>query len=275
MKIKLKKKDNQYAQVHVNMLRDRSLSLKAKGLGAVLESYSNDFEVSVKAIEIGSNDGVKAIKTAIKELEQGYYLFRFQTHDQGGKFITYWAFDSQKLEVEYLKEMINELEKVEIITINDLLTPGYQKGTTVDNVTGVPFSADGFSADGKSVDGSRTTYNNINNQNINYKNNPDNQGSDLKPKVKLNLSTKAGEFRQKLINSGYTGKCATVTVEGEREDVYINDQGRLYTKTRTDKQIVSSTLDEIWEQLSEINESRTCKTTSDPLKNLKINKIGA
>ncbi len=275
MKIKLKKKDNQYAQVHVNMLRDRSLSLKAKGLGAVLESYSNDFEVSVKSIEIGSNDGVKAIKTAIKELEAGYYLFRLQTHDQEGKFITYWAFDSQKLEVEYLKDMINELEKVEIITINDLLTPGYQKGTTVDDVTGVPFSADGFSADGKSVDGLGTTYNNNTYKNKDYKNNPDNkQGSGLKKKVNLELSDKAAEFRQKLIESGYTGHLAPVMVEGEREDVYINEQGRLYTKKRSDIQIVSSTLNEIWEQLQELHAAKYGVQTN-PIQNLKINKIGA
>jgi hypothetical protein len=192
MKIKLKKKDNQYAQVHVNMLRDKTLSLKAKGLGAVLESYSNDFEVSVKSIEIGSNDGVKAIKTAIKELEQGYYLFRFQTHDKEGKFITFWAFDSQKLEVDYLKDMINELEKVELITDNDLLSPGYQNGTTVNDCTGVPFSVGGLSADGKTADGKSTTYNNTNYQNKKDNNNSLSQESERE--VFKNLQTFKSHF---------------------------------------------------------------------------------
>lgn len=121
MKFKLKKKEKNYAQVHVNMLRDKDLSLKAKGLGAVLESYSNDFNVSLKSIELGSTDKETSIKTAIKELEQGYYLFRFQTHDEDGRFETYWAFDSEKLNVEYLKNIIVELEKVELVTINDFL----------------------------------------------------------------------------------------------------------------------------------------------------------
>ena len=151
MKIKLKKKKNQYAQVHVNLLRDKALSLKAKGLGAVLESYSDDFDVSIKSIELNSTDGAKAIKTAIKELENGYYLYRFQTHDDDGKFITYWAFDSQKLEINYLKNIINELERVDLITPHLIVTPGYRNGSTaVNNFTGVPFS----------VDGSRTTYKN-------------------------------------------------------------------------------------------------------------------
>jgi hypothetical protein len=151
MVFKLKKKDKNYAQVHVNMLRDKNLSLKSKGLGAVLESYSDDFNVSLKSIEIGSKDGKKALKTAIKELENGYYLFRFQTRDEQGLFVTYWAFDSAKLDTEYLKELIAELEKVELIT------PGYHFGTPV---TGVPLSGPRLSAPRKSTPYNNSTYKN-------------------------------------------------------------------------------------------------------------------
>lgn len=160
MKIKLKKKANQYAQVHVNLLRSKTLSLRAKGLGAVLESYSDDFEVSLKSIELNSTDGKKSIQTAIKELESGYYLFRFQTHDISGRFITYWAFDSQKLDVTYLKNIINELDKVELITPNDLDSPGYLKGDAVNKSTGVPFTGCGETVDGQTDDGQSNTYNN-------------------------------------------------------------------------------------------------------------------
>lgn len=174
MKIKLKKKENKYAQVHVNMLRDRKLSLKAKGLGAVLESYSNDFEVSLKSIELNATDGIKSVRTAIKELEAGYYLFRFQTRDKGGLFITYWAFDSQKLEVEYLQEMMQELEKVELITKNEL----YQRGTPHGNaVTGMPSTVCRSTVFRQS-----TTYNNNT-----YKNKKD----------KNNTLEKREEFRKK------------------------------------------------------------------------------
>jgi len=47
--------------------------------------------LSIKSIEISSTDGTKAIKTAVKELDNGWYLYRFQTHDEDGRFITYWA----------------------------------------------------------------------------------------------------------------------------------------------------------------------------------------
>ncbi len=170
MKIKLKKKKNKYAQVHINLLRDRNLSLKAKGLGAILESYSDDFNLTVKSIELNSSDGVKAVKTAIKELESGFYLYRFQTHDLDGKFITYWAFDSQKLDINYLQEMINELEKVELITPINLNSPGYRNGTTVSSFTGVPFSASGFSTDGKCTTYNNTTYKNKRDKNTLSKN---------------------------------------------------------------------------------------------------------
>lgn len=104
-----------------------------------------------------------------------------------------------------------------------------------------------------------------------------NPSSDSKPKVKLQLSDEAAGFRQKLINSKYVGRCAEVMVEGEREDVYINEQGLLYTKKRTPKQIVSSTLNEIWEQLQETHTTKygAAANPINPLSNLKINKIGA
>jgi predicted phage replisome organizer len=103
------------------------------------------------------------------------------------------------------------------------------------------------------------------------------QGLIKKSKVKLNLSAEASEFRQKLINSKYVGHLAPVWIEGKKEDVHINEKGLLYTTTRTHKQIVSSTLNEIWEQLHEINESHPAKSiqNQDLLQNLKIKKIGA
>lgn len=105
--------------------------------------------------------------------------------------------------------------------------------------------------------------------------NPRGQGSNLKPKVKLNLSDEAAKFRQKLISSGYVGHLAPALVEGEREDVYINEKGLLYTKNRTTKQIVSSTLNEIWEQLQEAHAAKYGVQAVNPVLNLKINKFGA
>jgi hypothetical protein len=193
MKIKLKKKLNKYAQVHTNLLRDRELSLKAKGLAAVLESFSNNFNISIKSIVLNSKDGIKAIKTAVKELEDGYYLFRFQKHNKVGQFITYWVFDSQKLESEYLSKIINELGKVEFITKINKLLPRLQDGTLVNNVAVAPFFANGFSASGFSNNGTSTTYNIIHN-----KNNKDNNTLSIKNNKRDNFNFK--DFRKYSVN---------------------------------------------------------------------------
>lgn len=114
------------------------------------------------------------------------------------------------------------------------------------------------------------------NPNIEVEKREQEQGLFEKPKVKLNLSDGVSGFRQKLLNSKYVGKCAEVMVEGEKEDVYINEDGRLYTYKRSPKQILSSTLNEIWEQLHEINElNKASLEGRDVMSRLKINKFGA
>ena len=77
-----------------------------------------------------------------------------------------------------------------------------------------------------------------------------------------------------MINSKYVGHLAPVMVEGEREDVYIDEQGLLYTLNRTSKQIVSSTLNEIWEQLQEAHAAKYGKSVNI-MQNLQIKKFGA
>lgn len=195
MKIRLRKKRNQYAQVHQNMLRDRLLSLKAKGLGAVLESYSDEFEVSMKAIESKSVDGEKSIASAAKELEAGYYLYRFQTRDEDGRFITYWAFDSQTLDVEYLKEIIAELEDIRMITDNNLLsspTPR-QRGAVTEGPSTAPRSTGSRSAETRQS----RTYKKSKEQNSFNQNTDDNNN--------LSVYEPFQDFRARILND-YTGK---------------------------------------------------------------------
>lgn len=145
MKIKLKKKENSYAQVHKNMLYSKFLSLKAKGLGSILEAYSNDYDVSLKSIELNGKDGIKSLRSAISELENQNFLFRFQSRDDGGLFTTFWIFDSQILDLNYINDIVKEYETVIPLTINKLL----EKLLILNgvSVTGIP---------------SRITYNNSN-----------------------------------------------------------------------------------------------------------------
>lgn len=230
MKVRLKKKANGYAQVSVNMLRDRSLTLKAKGLGAVLESYSNDFEVSMKSIELNATDGIKSVRSAIKELENGLYLFRLQTRDSGGLFTTYWAFDSQQLDFEYLKEMVSELEKIEQITKKDLLD--YRGSPDGDAVTDTPSAACRSTASRQS-----TTYNNTTFKNKENKN---------------NLSKKREsftDFRSATIDR-YTGKSIACDVPGFMSTTVISlsPLGFLHNKV-SNKDLSPTDAKKIWEWL--------------------------
>jgi len=130
MKIKLRKKEKNYAQVHRNMLFNAELSLKAKGLGSLLELYSDDIELSEKTLIKKNTDGKRALKTAIVELEKLDYLFRIQTHDFNGQFMTIWIFDSELVDINYIQSILSELNSINILTtVGTFCTIGTKCGT--------------------------------------------------------------------------------------------------------------------------------------------------
>lgn len=116
MRAKLRKKEKEYAQVHKNMLHDMTVSFKSKGLGALLESYSNDFDIKEKTLLSKSNKDKKtSLSTAVKELEP-HYLCRFKTRSQEGTFEVVWIFDSQGLDDEYVLQIIKGYKVLDIFT---------------------------------------------------------------------------------------------------------------------------------------------------------------
>ncbi len=118
MRAKLRKKENEYAQVHKKMLHDTSISFKSKGLGALLESYSDDYDISEKALLSKSlKDKKTSLSTAVSELEP-YYLCRFKIRKHGGTFEVVWVFDSQGICDEYISKILEEYHVIEIFTLN-------------------------------------------------------------------------------------------------------------------------------------------------------------
>lgn len=73
-------------------------------------------------------------------------------------------------------------------------------------------------------------------------------------KVKLSLTRRTAEFRDKLLNLKYVGRLADVLVELKLEAVYLDEKGLIYSESKNQQQLVSSTINEIWEQLREIND---------------------
>jgi hypothetical protein len=77
--------EGQFTQLPNAWVRDKRLSYKARGLLAELMSHSPGFEVSRERLSRNGQDGDRAIRTAIQELEDAGYLERSQTRHEDGR----------------------------------------------------------------------------------------------------------------------------------------------------------------------------------------------
>jgi hypothetical protein len=85
---------NRYATIPNHILNDNRLSWKAKGLWAYIQSKYDGWDFSIDRICKDSEDGEKATRSGIQELEDAGYLVRTQIVD-GTKFA---GFDYELLE---------------------------------------------------------------------------------------------------------------------------------------------------------------------------------
>jgi len=67
-------------------LRDKSLSLKAKGLLSQMLSLPEDWDYTLSGLAVINRESKDAVRSADKELEKSGYIKRRQTTDEGGKF---------------------------------------------------------------------------------------------------------------------------------------------------------------------------------------------
>lgn len=75
-----------YTVLPNGILRDTGLSLKTKGLFAVILSLPEDWDYSVAGLATVAGCGRDAIRSALGEMEQAGYLTRTRSHGEGGKF---------------------------------------------------------------------------------------------------------------------------------------------------------------------------------------------
>ena len=66
-------------------LRDRNLSLKAKGVMSFMLSLPDTWDFSMEGLATCSKDGVDSVRSALKELEDSGYLVRSRARDEKGK----------------------------------------------------------------------------------------------------------------------------------------------------------------------------------------------
>lgn len=67
-------------------LRDKQLSLKAKGLLSQMLSLPDDWDYTLTGLACINKESKDAIRSAINELENGGYIKRYQKVDKSGKF---------------------------------------------------------------------------------------------------------------------------------------------------------------------------------------------
>ena len=70
-------------------LRDKNLSLKAKGLLSLMLSLPDSWDYTVKGLITLSKDGRDSVMNTLTELENNFYLSRIQVVDNCGKFLGY------------------------------------------------------------------------------------------------------------------------------------------------------------------------------------------
>ena len=66
-------------------LRDRFLSLKAKGLLSVMFSLPKDWDCTITGLAYISKEGISAIRATIKELEAAGYITRERIRNEAGQ----------------------------------------------------------------------------------------------------------------------------------------------------------------------------------------------
>lgn len=79
-------KNANYTTMSNYHLKDRELSLKAKGLMSVILSLPEDWDYSLKGLSYITNDGLASVRSGIQELEKRGYITRGeQTRDENGR----------------------------------------------------------------------------------------------------------------------------------------------------------------------------------------------
>lgn len=81
----LLKKFNTWTTVPNTWLRDKNLSLKAKGLLTVMNSLPDNWEFSIRGLAAILKEGKDSIQAAVHEIEEAGYLCREQVRDDQGR----------------------------------------------------------------------------------------------------------------------------------------------------------------------------------------------
>ena len=78
-------KTKDYTVMANHHLKDRTLTLKAKGLLSLMLSLPDDWDYTLKDLSFISVEGIDAIREAVRELERAGYIVRSRTRNEKGQ----------------------------------------------------------------------------------------------------------------------------------------------------------------------------------------------
>ncbi len=134
--IRVKKNKNYTAMSNVH-LRDKNLSLKAKGLLSLILSLPDDWSYSVNGLTANVKEGRDVVLSTLRELEQHGYVFREQSRDGKGRMG----------KIEYL---IYEVPEENPLWVLQSKKPQSENPTTGKPTTAKPITEDPMSEDPQS-----------------------------------------------------------------------------------------------------------------------------
>ena len=98
-------KNKGYTVMSNHHLRNKALSLKAKGLLSQMLSLPEDWDYTLKGLSLINRESIDAIRTAVWELERAGYIRREQGRDAKGKlaYIVYTIYEHPVLDKPVLE----------------------------------------------------------------------------------------------------------------------------------------------------------------------------
>ena len=106
-------KNRGYTVMSNHHLRNKALSLKAKGLLSQMLSLPEDWDYTLKGLSLINRESIDAIRTAVWELEKAGYIRREQGRDPKGKMadMVYTIYEQPVLENPVLENPTFEIRK--------------------------------------------------------------------------------------------------------------------------------------------------------------------
>ena len=127
---RFRKKKINFSMVSNTIIRNENISLKAKGLYALIQSYItiDDFVLYKSFLESKCNEGSRAFDGAWKELKEAGYLKQYKMR-QGGKtfYYEYELLDEPEIECD-VDEHLSPLQNVGAINVGVQNVGGTKRG---------------------------------------------------------------------------------------------------------------------------------------------------